>query len=209
MIVPALLTDKRSELSGMLDTCAKFTDYVQIDIMDGSFVPSNSLGIEDLKGLKSQVRSEAHLMVSDPLAWLDVFKEIGSERIIYHFEADADHSKVISEIKGKGFGVGIGINPGTKIDDFKILLDDVDSVLFLSVNPGFYGSDFIPEVLEKVKQFKDEFGAVWTGIDGGIKLSNIERVKATGVDYICVGSAILKNIDPKSAYQEFVTIADG
>ncbi len=209
MIVPALLTDKRDKLIEMMKTCSEFTDYVQVDIMDGLFVPSKSLSLQDLKGVKCPTRSEAHLMVSDPLIWLDTFKAFGAEKIVYHFEIAENHSRLISEIKNNGFKVGIAVNPPTKIDQFKSLLPELDSVLFLSVNPGFYGAAFIPEVLEKIKQFKAVCPDISVGIDGGIKLSNLKAAKEAGADCICVGSAILNSDDPQSAYRELVNIADG
>ncbi|MCF7908687.1 MAG: ribulose-phosphate 3-epimerase [Candidatus Omnitrophica bacterium] len=209
MIVPALLTDQKDKLIEMTEICSEFTDYVQVDIMDGVFVPSRSITIKDLKGVKFPVRSEAHLMVSDPLAWLDVFRKIGAEKIIYHFEIGGDQQALISKIKEEGFKVGVALNPPTNIDELKPILSDIDSVLFMSVNPGFYGANFIPEVLEKVKSFKSANQNIKIGIDGGIKLSNVKAAKEAGVDDICVGSAILKSDFPKKAYEEFVNVAYG
>ncbi len=208
-IVPALLTDKRNKLIEMLEVCSGFCDFVQIDIMDGIFVPSSSLALKELKGVKCPVSAEAHLMVVEPLDWLEVFKSMGAEKIIYHFEIKKDHSALISEIKRNGFRAGIAVNPDTAIGDFEYLLEKVDSVLFMSVNPGFYGAAFIPKVLEKIKKFKTKYPHCLTGIDGGIKLSNIRAVMSSGVDYICVGSAILNSPDPKASYQELVNIANG
>jgi len=209
MIVPALLTDKKDELAVMVKLCSQFCDYVQIDIMDGKFVPSKSISIEDLKDFKAGVRCEAHLMVNDPLEWIEPFKIIGADRIIYHFEIEKDHNEIISEIKKAGLGVGLGINPSTKVDDFKSLADKVDTVLFMSVNPGFYGAKFIPEVLDKIKEFKRQFPAVSVGIDGGIKLDNMLSAKKAGADYICVGSAILKSSSPGKEYLKFSKLFNG
>jgi len=102
MIIPALLTDCAKELVVMLKECEEFTDYVQIDIMDGRFVPSKSIGQKELKTLKSAVSCEAHLMVEDPLAWIEPFKAIGADRIIYQFEIKKDHTKIISKLKEMG-----------------------------------------------------------------------------------------------------------
>jgi len=209
MIVPALLTDKKKKLIEMFSVCSGFCDFVQIDIMDGIFVPSYSVTADNLKGIKTSLRSEAHLMVSEPLEWLSVFKSLGTEKIIYHFEIKKDHSALISEIRKKGFKVGVAVNPATAIGDFEYLLKEVDSVLFLSVNPGFYGAAFIPEVLEKIKKFKSKYPHCLTGIDGGIKLSNIRAITMSGVDYICVGSAIMQSPDPKASYRELAKVANG
>jgi len=148
-------------------------------------------------------------MVSEPLAWLGVLGEIGVEKIIYHFEIDVDHQALISKIKKEGFKVGVALNPPTKIDELKPILTNIDSVLFMSVNPGFYGADFISEVLEKIKKFKAAHQDVRIGIDGGIKLANAKAAKLAGADDICVGSAILKSDFPQKAYEEFVNIVHG
>ncbi len=208
MIVPALLTDKKEKLLDMLKLCSEFTDYAQIDIMDGEFVPSKSLGLEDLKSIRSDIGFEAHLMVKDPCAWIEVFEEIGAKKIIYHVEIDKDHLQIIRTIKAKGMGAGIALNPETKIQDFENLLNEIDVVLFMSVNPGFYGAKFIPEVLNKIGDFHKKFPHISIGIDGGIKFDNAKLAKAAGAQYICVGSAILKAQDPKTAYQKLTKLTN-
>ena len=209
MVIPALLTSKREDLIQMVDVCAGFTDYVQIDIMDGEFVPSKSVTVEDLADWKPSIHCEAHLMVSDPYSWLETFKTLGAKKIIYHFEIDKDHKKIITKIREMGLGVGLAVNPATKIDDFRYLVGELDTILFMAVNPGFYGAPFIPEVLEKIKNFKNEYPQKKIGIDGGIKQDNLLQVKQTGLDYVCVGSAILKNNDPARSFKEFVKLFNG
>ena len=206
MIIPAILTDKKDELIKMADLCSEFTDYVQIDIMDGNFVPSKSVNLEDLAGCNIKIRFEAHLMVQDPLAWVEAFKKINAEKIIYHFEIDKDHLEIVSKIKEHNLKVGIAINPPTNISDFEYLVGKVDSVLFMAVNPGFYGAEFIPQVLDKIKEFKSKYPEKLVGIDGGVKLDNLLEVKEAGTDQICIGSAIFKDPDPKVAYQKFTNL---
>ncbi len=207
MIVPALLTNDLNKLIGMDRLCSTFTDYVQLDIMDGVFVPSKSIDILDLKKWKPTVHLEVHLMVVDPLVWIEPFSKIGAKKIIYHFEIEKNHNEIISAIKEKGMKPGLAIKPDTAISDFAHLVALVDSVLFMSVNPGFYGAEFIPGVLDKIREFKKQFPKTITSIDGGIKLDNALMVRKAGVDCICVGSAILKSDDPKQAYNDFVKIA--
>ena len=208
-IVPALLTDNKQQFDQMLKSCASFVDLVQIDIMDGIFVPSTSISTQDIESASISIKSEAHLMVVDPLSWLKSFKSLGTERIIYHFEIDADHSKIIQSIRNEGFQVGIAVNPPTSIEKFEKLVNLVDSVLFMSVNPGFYGAPFIPEVLDKIRTFKGKYPDKLTGIDGGVKLENVRTVADSGVDYICVGSAILKAQDPSLAHKQILDKANG
>jgi len=206
MIVPAILTEKKSELIAMSKTCATFTDYMQVDIMDGIFVPSRSINVRDLKGWKPPLKFEVHLMVMDPLVWLDAFAASGAEKIIFHFEIKKDRRTTISEIKKRGLRAGIAVNPATANEEFISLVGEVDSILYLSVNPGFYGAEFIAEVLTKITRFKQQFPHKSVGIDGGIKLSNVLGAKRCGVDYICIGSAILKSDNPHQAYDNFVEL---
>lgn len=203
-IIPAILTDKKEEFVKMAGICAGFTDYIQIDIMDGGFVPSKSITPRDFKGLKLPINSEAHLMVKNPLEWLSVFKKFGSQRLIFHFEIEADHLEIIKRIKQEGLEAGIAVNPSTGIKEFQHLIEGADFFLFMSVNPGFYGAEFIPRVLDKIKRFKHSNPDKLAGIDGGVKLDNIKQVVSSGVDYICVGSAILKSNNPREAYEEFL-----
>jgi len=204
MIVPAILTDKRKEFMRMLNLCGEFAEFVQIDVMDGKFVPSMSISPDDLEGLKSPLRCEAHIMADDPLNWVIPFKDFGAQRIVFHFEIKKDKNEVIRNIRETGLKAGLAVNPNTKIEEFSSFVDKVDSILFMSVVPGFYGASFIPGVLDKIKKFKELYPRKETGIDGGVKLGNIEDVKRAGLSYICVGSAILKAPSPQEAYNSFL-----
>jgi ribulose-phosphate 3-epimerase len=200
VIVPAILIDKKEEFIRMLEVCKTFTDYVQVDIMDARFVPSKSITASDLSGIETPLKIEAHLMVDEPLAWLDSFKRLGAFRVIFHYEIKKDIEKVIHQIKQEGMEAAVALNPETKVKELDKMIASLDSVLFLSVNPGFYGAKFIPKVLEKVKEFKQRYPKKIAGIDGGIKFENVKEIAKTGVDYICIGSAILKENFPKQAY---------
>ena len=207
MIIPALLTDKREKLTAMIDLCRVFTDYVQIDIMDGEFVPSRSITMEDLKSCSLKIGCEAHLMVVNPFLWLETFKKLGAKRIIYHYEIKQNHDKLISSIQDMGMEAGIALNPSTAVEQLNPFLEKIDAVLFMSVNPGFYGAPFIPGVLDKIKDFKSNHPKVQVEIDGGIKFDNVQKVAEAGVDGICVGSAILKSGDPSQAYKRLLELA--
>jgi ribulose-phosphate 3-epimerase len=206
MIVPALLTDQAKKMNEMGRLCASFCDYVQLDIMDGIFVPSKSVTAAEVAAWKPPLKVEAHLMVVDPIAWIEPFACLGAEKIIYHFEIEADHKKIITAIREKGIRPGLAVNPETPVSDFAHLVDSLDTILFMSVNPGFYGAKFIPEVLEKIAAFRKFFPAAVIAIDGGIKLNNALLAKKAGADHICVGSAILSSDDPKAAYADFTKI---
>ncbi|MCK5492386.1 MAG: ribulose-phosphate 3-epimerase [Candidatus Omnitrophica bacterium] len=205
-VVPALLTDKKDDLMFMLNKCSEFTNYAQIDIMDGEFVPSKSIGIEDIENIDSPIDCEAHLMVKDPLVWIKPFKKLGAKKIIYHFEIGGNHNDIINKIKDADLKAGIALNPTTKIEEIGFLMKNIDMVLFMSVNPGFYGAPFIPEILSKIKYFKKMYPLIQIAIDGGMKLNNAKAAIDSGCDYICVGSAILKSNDPKQEYCKFIDL---
>jgi len=205
-IVPAILTDNRDEFIKILETSEEFCGYNQVDIMDGAFVPSRSITRDDLSGIRCRGFVEAHLMVEQPLKWLEVFHKFGAKRIIFHYEISADKERVISGIKTLGLSAGLAVNPQTGLEKFLPLVDKVDTILFLSVNPGFYGAQFIPGVLDKIKEFKKAYPDKPIGIDGGIKSSNIREASSLGIELICVGSEIFKSENPAQAYKRLSSI---
>ena len=208
-IVPAILTDDPPALKKMADLTETFTSYAQFDIMDGRFVPSRSVPCAAIAALKTKLTWEAHLMVLHPEECLEDFRQAGAQRIIFHYEATPVPGEIIGEIRELGMKAGLAINPETPIDVIKPLTDGLDSVLFLSVNPGFYGAKFIPEVLDKIVAFRKAYPAMDTGIDGGVKENNIAVIARTGVDYICVGSAIYNQPDPAASYRRLAALAEG
>lgn len=209
VIIPALLTDDRDTLNWMIKTCECFCKYVHIDIMDGEFVPSRSIPPNELLNIKTSLRIEAHLMTTSPQDHIEVLLGAGVFKIIFHFEATNDPFMVIHRIRKKGIEVGMAINPATELREIEGILDHLDSLLLLSVDPGFYGSKFIPNVLDKARELKAKRPNYKIGMDGGLKLGNILMVKEAGVDMACIGSAILRSEDPKGAFLSFEEITKG
>lgn len=206
-IVPAILTDDPKALETMARQSAGFTDFVQIDIMDGQFVPSHSITWQQLAGIPLKFTWEAHIMVNHPEEQIEGFKQAGASRIVFHYEATPSPEKVIKAIKSLGLEAGLAINPGTPVTDILPLVGKLDAVLFLSVNPGFYGAPFIPAVLDKIREFRKRQPKVETGIDGGVKEGNIAEIAKTGVSYICVGSAIFRTDDPAASFRKLQALA--
>jgi ribulose-phosphate 3-epimerase len=203
-VVPALLTDSPTELSCMLLQAATFTDWVQIDIMDGLFVPSTSVTNRDIADADPRIGWEAHLMVKEPLKYIEDFYAAGAKRIIIHYESvEGDAARVISNITYMGMGAGLALNPETPASVIdKNTLRCLDSVLFLAVHPGYYGAKFVPEVIAKIRSFKRLFPEINIAIDGGVKADNITQVAQAGANEICVGSAIFSQPEPAAAYTE-------
>ncbi len=206
-VVPAVLTDDPKALEAMVRQVETFTTYAQFDIMDGEFVPSHSITWEHLAALRMKLDWEAHLMVQRPEDYLEGFRRAGARRIVFHYEAAKPPQKVISLARRLGLGVGLAVNPETPIAAISPLVKDIDSVLFMSVHPGFYGAKFLPEVLDKLAEFRRAHPGVETGIDGGIKESNIAQVARSGADVICVGSAIFLQPQPADAFRRLQSLA--
>jgi ribulose-phosphate 3-epimerase len=207
-VVPAILTDDPGVLGKLVSQAETFTDYAQIDVMDGEFVPSRSVTCAQIAGLKIKIKWEAHLMVMRPEDCLGDFRRAGARGIVFHYEATATPENIIRKIKKLGMRAGLAVNPETPITAIARLVDKVDNVLFLAVNPGFYGARFIPDVLEKIVEFRKAYPETETGIDGGIKESNIAQIARTGVDVIYVGSAIFLQPDPAESYRRLKKLAE-
>jgi len=205
-VLPAVLTSNPRELERMLHEAEAFTDRVQVDIMDGRFVPSESISAEDLARVKTRLLLEVHLMVIEPEAHLEAFLKAGAGRVVFHFEATSSPARTIALARHLGLGVGLALNPQTPVLEAKPLFGEVDFLLLLSVDPGFYGSPFLPSVLEKAKALRPLFpGEI--GMDGGIKAGNVRQVKEAGVDYACIGSGIFHSPDPARSYRELRALA--
>ncbi|MFC1971741.1 ribulose-phosphate 3-epimerase [Chloroflexota bacterium] len=198
---PAILTDDPQALENMIRQTETFTSHAQLDIMDGQFVPSRSVTCEDIAKVKTKLNWEAHLMVLHPEAYLKDFQQAGAQKIVFHYEATASPQEIIKLIRDLSMRVGLAVNPETPITAITPLVNEIDGVLFLSVNPGFYGSKFIPEVIDKIAAFRSEQPDMEIGIDGGIKESNIGQIARSGVDVIYVGSAIYMQPQPGESYQ--------
>lgn len=205
-LVPAILAEDPEALETMVRQVETFTSYAQIDIMDGQFVPSRSITWEHLTHISMNFSWEAHLMVMHPESYLPGFRQAGARRVVFHYEAAPSPREVISLARDLGLGVGLAVNPETPVSAVLPLTGEVDSVLLLAVNPGFYGSKFIPEVMDKVKELRRACPDLEIGMDGGISESNIARVAQAGVDVICVGSAIFKHPRPGERFHHLESL---
>ena len=176
-------------------------EYLHIDVMDGHFVPNITLGPGIVKSLRKDVDMvfDAHLMIENPDNYIKEFVDAGCDIIVVHQEACRHLHRTIQNIKSHGIKAGVALNPATPIDTIKYVLQEVDMVLLMSVNPGFGGQSYIPVVTEKIKELKaliDEMGLdIDIEVDGGVKPSNISEVVNAGANVIVAGSAIFNTDD--------------
>ena len=176
-------------------------EYLHIDVMDGHFVPNITLGPAIVKSLRKDVSMvfDTHLMIENPDNYIKDFVDAGSDLIVVHVEACRHLHRTIQNIKSYNVKVGVALNPATPIDSIKHILEDVDMVLIMTVNPGFGGQSFIESMIEKIAELKkiieEKNLNVDIQVDGGIKPDNIHKVVEAGANVIVAGSAIFNSDD--------------
>lgn len=172
--------------------------YLHFDVMDGMFVPSISFGmpvLASIKGVSGQVM-DVHLMVTDPIRYVEAFKEAGADYLTVHLEACQDIQAVLDKIHACGMKAGVSIKPSTPIEALMPVLDQAEMFLIMSVEPGFGGQAFIPESLDKIRTLRglldDKKLEASIEVDGGIYLTNVKEVLSAGANVIVAGSAVFK-----------------
>ena len=189
-IIPAIIAKNQEELNEKLSKVVKYVDLVQLDIMDNKFVPNTSLFF-DFSLNSSNCLFEAHLMVEDPEDWIEKYGE-KVDTILVHFESKYNLENIIDIVKRKGKKFGFVLNPETSIDEISSFINDLDQVLIMTVNPGFYGSPFLPEMLEKIRKLREMKNTLDIEVDGGITDKTIALVDKAGANMFVSGSYIVK-----------------
>jgi ribulose-phosphate 3-epimerase len=173
-------------------------DYVHIDVMDGCFCPQLTVGAPVIAALRTNLRKDVHLMIEEPLDKVGAYVEAGADMLTFHVEATRHPHRVLQAL-GKSVKRGIALNPGTPVTAVEPLLDDVELVLVLAVNPGWGGQRFAPGTerrLAAVRELIERRGrAVMLGVDGGVTRENVGSIAAMGVDVIVAGSAVFDGGD--------------
>ena len=187
-----------ADLLNLADECDRLkqngVDMLHFDVMDGRFVDNISFGLPVLEKLNSytDIFKDVHLMISDPLKYIDAFVKAGSDMITFHVESDSDPDAVISAVKAAGIKCDISVKPKTPVEDIYKYLDRVDMVLVMTVEPGFGGQGFIPETAEKVRTLRkyitDNGLDTDIEVDGGINAKTISVVRDAGANVIVSGS---------------------
>ena len=187
---------------------------IHVDVMDGHFVPNISFGAVVMKSLagKSGLPFDVHLMIENPDAYLEEFVTPQTEYITVHQEACTHLHRTLQHIRSTGVKAGVSINPATPLCMLEEVLEDVDLILIMSVNPGFGGQKMIPSVLHKIEQLveiREERGLKFQiEIDGGVKTDNIAQVRAAGTDIIVAGSAVFGAEDIPGSVRDLISIAE-
>jgi len=178
-------------------------DYIHIDVMDGHFVPNITFGPLIVKAVRkiTDLPLDVHLMITDPDRYIDQFSDAGADIITIHAEATVHLHRSIQNIKAKGKRVGVSLNPATPLDMLKYILNELDLVLIMTVNPGFEAQKFIPSVIPKIRELREEVEKrgieCEIEVDGGINIDTIGIVSAAGANVFVAGSAIFYSKDYK------------
>lgn len=208
-LAPSVLSADFSRLSESCKEVEKAgCEYLHLDVMDGHFVPNITFGAPIIKSIRKDINMvfDAHLMIQDPDKFIPDLVKAGCDIITVHQEACIHLHRTIQNIKSHGIKAGVVLNPATPVDTIRHILGDIDIVLLMSVNPGFGGQKFIPEVLNKVSELRkmiDERGlSVEIEVDGGVKAGNIKQLVEAGADVLVAGSAIFDSENIEEAVNE-------
>lgn len=205
-IAPSILSANFSQLGNEIaEVEAAGADYIHVDVMDGHFVPNITIGPLIVKAIRpvTTLPLDVHLMIDNPDQYIDIFAESGADIITVHYEACTHLHRTIMAIKEKGVKAGLVINPATPVELIRPIMHELDLLLFMTVNPGFGGQAFIPEVLDQIKQAdqwrKDMQLDLEFEVDGGIVPKTAALCKEAGIDVFVSGSYIFGKADRKQA----------
>ncbi|HLY64722.1 MAG TPA: ribulose-phosphate 3-epimerase [Chloroflexota bacterium] len=205
-IVPSTLSFDQSRLADELaDAERAGADILQWDVMDGSYVPNLTVGWEVIAACRPHVKTpfEAHLMIDDPGRYIEQFAKAGNERLIVHAEACRHLHRVVQQIRGEGCQAGVALNPATPLDVVEHVLDELDTLLVMTVNPGFGGQQFIAAMLPKIRQaaamIAERQLQVRIEVDGGVSAKTIRSVYDAGARKFVAGTAVANHPHGKAA----------
>ena len=200
-IAPSVLSADMANLKGELDKIAQ-ADLVHFDVMDGHFTGNLTFGVDILEAVKrsTDIPVDVHMMVTNPDETADWYADAGADIITVHYEASTHLHRTITHLQERGVKAGVVLNPATPVCVLESIIDVVDIVLLMSVNPGFGGQSFIPGTIAKLHELKDlcrRHGvSPMIEVDGGISSKNIQDVVKAGADVLVAGSAVFKSSDP-------------
>ncbi len=208
-IAPSLLSANFYNLKDDLERLKnEGIKYLHLDVMDGNFVPNLSFGLPIIKSVRKNTDFilDCHLMIEKPERYLEDFKNAGADILTVHQESTIHLQRTLNEIRRLGMKAGVSLNPSTSEETLKYVMDDLDLILIMSVNPGFGGQSYIKAVDEKIKRVKKmivESGKnIMLEVDGGVNKDNIKYLESLGVDLFVAGSAAFKNSEIEKNLEE-------
>ncbi|MGW4329938.1 ribulose-phosphate 3-epimerase [Nocardia sp. NPDC004573] len=207
MIAPSILSADFAHLADEAQAVAG-AEWLHVDVMDAHFVPNLTIGLPVVESLlkATEIPLDCHLMIEDPGRWAPPYAEAGAHNVTFHAEATDDPIAVARDIRAAGAKAGLSVKPGTPIEPYLEILREFDTLLVMSVEPGFGGQSFIPEVLQKARIVRNLVDSgelrLLVEIDGGINADTIEAAAEAGVDCFVAGSAVYGTADPAATVQK-------
>lgn len=215
IIAPSLLAADFANLQRDIEMINRSeAKWFHIDIMDGVFVPNISYGMPVLEAINRHAKKtiDVHLMIVDPDRYIKEFAALGANNLTVHYEACTHLHRTLQAIKAEGMKAGVALNPHTSVDLLKDVIEDIDLVLVMSVNPGFGGQSFIENTYKKVQQLKELItrtgASTLIEIDGGVSSKNAKKLIEAGADVLVAGSFVFKADDPVETIKKLNSIAN-
>lgn len=198
-IAPSILSADFGHLNEEIASIEPYSEILHFDVMDGLFVPNLSFGAPVLACLKTSLQKQCHLMVQNPEARLQEFKDAGADMVIVHVEATQDLPALLQSIRALGMEAGVSLKPSTPVEALEAVVDEVDQVLVMSVEPGFGGQAFLPSALDKIRALRARRSDLNIAVDGGINAQTAPLAREAGANILIAGSYIFKAANRQEA----------
>jgi ribulose-phosphate 3-epimerase len=207
MIAPSILAADFARLAEAADSVQRTADWLHVDVMDAHFVPNLTIGLPVVQSLRkaTEIPLDVHLMIDDPDRWAPDYAEAGAANVTFHVEAAADPVQTARAIRRAGALAGLSVKPNTPLEPYLEILPEFDTLLVMTVEPGFGGQKFLDLCLPKIRRARElmrKHGVeTWLQVDGGVSLETIERCAEAGADVFVAGSAVFDADDPDAMVQ--------